>query len=65
VRTIDQTNGFSPNEGNEDSVVDRHPFMPIRIRLYILMPIQIRIGVKTMPIHKRIDDPAPSFTHVE
>ncbi len=28
--------------------------MPIRIRIYILMPIFIQIGIKTMPIQMRI-----------
>jgi hypothetical protein len=44
--------------GNRPNIGIRIVLIPIRILLSILMPIkiwiQIRIGVKTMPIHLRI-----------
>jgi hypothetical protein len=44
------------------SVVDRHRFDADPVRISMLMPIQIRIGIKKMPILRRIL--LQSFTYV-
>jgi hypothetical protein len=37
-----------------ESVVDRIASMPIRVRIFVVMPIWIRNGIETMPIHMRV-----------